>query len=427
MLDHLRAAQVGKVERQVEGRVAQEAGHHVGDREEVVPGTEAHAASLVPPFRRRHCADCARPSTGAQSTNAPRAPVAGRVSVRGVTASVIALDPCFTAPDAAALVELCARFGRYRMYAELEPIDTEIGRGLAPRHDALMHFLRTGGLARAQEPRGALGVRTSYFREEYAYGRDERIDGIGPFLYHEPFVTAAQAIHGRPVVEPAIAYANLMIPGQELAVHTDVPEFRGANRKVVPQWLLVVMHHCGLFDEYRMPIATGIVWLNDCDGGELAYWPDGASRPARRHDVGYNTTLVLDTDTVFHGVDRVAAVAAEDLPRLRPGTTLEHTADDCWALRAADGTEIARYRWDELRFSVSWKAYCFRDEHERDTWRAHRDDLTLDAILDRLIDDLRSRDRVTGDVTRDRALGELLIDEYVTFPVSTTSSTSSTG
>jgi hypothetical protein len=340
-----------------------------------------------------------------------------------VTAPVVVLDPCFSVPDAAALVELCERFGSYRMYAELEPLDTEIGRGLAPRHDALMNFLRTGGLAHTVEPPAALGARTSYFREEYAYGRDEHISGIARFLYHEPFVAAAQAIHGRAVVEPAIAYANLMVPGQELAVHTDVPEYRGANRKVVPQWLLVVMHHSGLFDEYRMPIATAIAWFHDCDGGELAYWPDGATGAARRHRVRYNTALVLDTDSVFHGVDRIADVAPDDLPRLRPGTTLEAAGDGTWKLRAADGDEIGRYRWDELRFSVSWKAYCFRDAYERDTWREHRDDLTLDAILDRLVDDLRVRDRVLGDVARDRALGELLIDEYVTFPASTTSST----
>ena len=66
-----------------------------------------------------------------------------------------------------------------------------------------------------------------------------------------------------------------MVPGQELAVHTDVPEFRGANRKLVPQWLLVVMLHSGCFDDYRMPIATGIAWFHDCDGGALAYWPEG--------------------------------------------------------------------------------------------------------------------------------------------------------
>lgn len=331
------------------------------------------------------------------------------------------LDPCFSPAVATGIVDLCRRFGRYRMYAELEPLETEIGNGLAPRHDALMNFLRTGGLTNTDEPPAALSVRTSYFREEYAYGRDERIDGIGAFLYHEPFVEAARAIHGRAVVEPAIAYANLMVPGQELAVHTDVPEFRGANRKLVPQWLLVVMHHSGLFEEHRMPIATAIAWFHDCDGGELAYWPDGAGGGVRRHRVEYNTALVLDTDSVFHGVERIADVGAGDLPRLRLGTTLDapDTEAGKWTLRA-DADDIATYAWEELRFSVSWKAYCFRDAHERDTWREHRDDLTLDAILDRLVDDLVARDRVRVDVARDRALGELLIDEYVSFPRSTT-------
>jgi hypothetical protein len=336
-----------------------------------------------------------------------------------VPAQVAVLDPCFAAPDAAALVELCQRFGSYRMYAELELLDTEIGQGMAPRHDALMNFLRTGGLARAQEPPTALAVRTSYFREEYAYGRDERIDGIGVFLYHEPFVEAARAIHGRAVIEPAIAYANLMVPGQELAVHTDVPEFRGANRKLVPQWLLVVMHHSGLFDEYRMPIATAIVFpCSTAHGGALAYWPDGPDGPMREHEVRPNTAIVLDTDSVFHGVERIADVPANELPHLRHGTTLDHVGGNRWALRAAD-EEIAQYDWEQLRFSVSWKAYCFRSEHERDTWREHRDDLTLDVILDRLVADLAERGAVVTDVERDGALGQLLIDEYIRFPAST--------
>ena len=69
---------------------------------------------------------------------------------------------------------------------------------------------------------------------------------------------AARTIQGRRVVVPVIVYANLMVPGQQLAVHTDVPEFRGANRKELPEWLLVVMHHCGLFDQWRMPIVTAV-------------------------------------------------------------------------------------------------------------------------------------------------------------------------
>ena len=332
---------------------------------------------------------------------------------------VVLIDPLFDEAGAAAMVDLCRRFGRYRMYLEHEQLDSDIGRGLAQRQDALSNFLRTGGLAGVDEPISALAVRTSYFREEYAYGQHPRIDGIEPFLHHPAFVDAARAIHGRPVIEPAIAYANLMIPGQELAVHTDVPEFRGANRKLVPQWLLVVMLHSGLFEEYRMPIATGVAWFHDCDGGELAYWPDGADAPPVHHGVRYNTAMVLDTDSIFHGVDRIADVAAADLPRLRPGMTLDATGTDSWVVRD-DDNEVARYDWPELRFSVSWKAYCFQNEHERDSWREHSDDLTLDLIIDRLVADLASRGRVDIDVARDSELGALLIDEYIRFPASST-------
>jgi hypothetical protein len=85
-------------------------------------------------------------------------------------------------------------------------------------------------------------------------------------------------------------------------------------------------------------------------------------------------------------------------------------------VRDGGGTEVARYRWDELRFSVSWKAYCFADAHERDTWRDHRDDLTIDVILDRLVENLCARRRIDADVARDAELGRALIDAYVRFP-----------
>src|SRR5919197_6155264 len=115
-----------------------------------------------------------------------------------------------------------------------------------------------------------LAARTNYFREEYAYGTTALIDGIEPFLFHEGFVEAARQIHGRRVIEPAIVFANLMVPGQELALHTDVPEFRGVNRKLHPQWLLVAMRHSELFEDWRMQIAPGVAWFHDMgEGGEF--------------------------------------------------------------------------------------------------------------------------------------------------------------
>ena len=79
-------------------------------------------------------------------------------------------------------------------------------------------------------------------------------------------------------------------------------------------------------------------------------------------------------------------------------------------------TAVASYAWDEMRFSISWKAYCFADAAERRAWRDHTDDLALDTILDRLVDDLRARGRLTGDRPAPTDLALLIIDEYIKFP-----------
>jgi hypothetical protein len=330
---------------------------------------------------------------------------------------VVTIDPLFDDAGAAAMRQLCERYGRYRMYGEHERLDTDLGRGLLQRHDSYQHFVRTGGRHGVEEPLRSLAARTAYFREEYAYGDQRYAPGIDAFLYHAALLDAARRVHGRPIVEPVIAYANLMVPGQELAVHTDVPEFRGANRKNVPQWLLVVMHHSGLFDEWRLPIATGIAWFHDSDGGELAFWPDGPQRPAQVHAVRQNTAMVLDTDSIFHGVDRIANVAAGAMPPIGRGASIGRGADGTWAVVDADGAELARYEWEELRFSVSWKAYCFSDDAERLMWRAHTDDLTYEQVTARLVDDLRERGRVRGAVVEHTPeLGLTMIDEYVRFP-----------
>jgi hypothetical protein len=299
------------------------------------------------------------------------------------------------------------------MYSE-EPTFAGLGEGLPARWDAVRNFLKTGGRFGRQETLEVLAARTNYFRETYAYGARPGIAGIEPFLFHEGFVEAARRLHGRPLVEPAIVFANLLVPGQELAVHTDVPEFRGVNRKRHPQWLIVVMRHSGLFEAWRMPIATAVAWFHDCRGGEFAFYPDGADAPPTAHQVRYNTALLLDTDTVFHGVDRVAETADPIAP-LRPGMRLTRAGDRRWEVR--DGERlVARYRWEDLRFSISWKAYCFADEAERRAWAEHRDDLGVDEVVARLLADLRERGIVGADVPRGNALVDLLIDTYVHYP-----------
>jgi len=323
-------------------------------------------------------------------------------------------DPFLDADDAHAVVRLCEEFGSYGLYSE-EGLNEGIGEGLPQRFDAAFNFVKTGGrFGRSHEDLKILAARTNYFRETYAYGEEISAPGIEPLLHHEGLMQAAKALFDRPVVEPAIVYANILLPGQELALHTDVPEFRGLNRKHHPQWLLVAMHHSGLFDEHRMPIATAVSWYHDARGGAFAFYPKGADAPVQVYDVGFNTAVLLDTDSVFHGVDRVTEVDVE-MPRFKSGMRLHAEGGGRWSVRDGDAV-VGRYEWNEMRFSVSWKAYCFRDLAERDAWRSHEEDLEIETVLDRLCDDLRERGRLDGSRPGNRELAETLVDEYIHFP-----------
>lgn len=327
-------------------------------------------------------------------------------------------DPLLGAAEADAMIRLCERFGTYSTYgAEAAPEEsgqTRFAPEIPQRFDAAMNFVRTGGRFGQREDPRRLAARTNYFRGTYYYeGRGAAIDGLDAFLHHEGLLRAARQVHDAGVVVPAIVYANLLVPGQELAVHTDVPEFRGANRTIVPQWLCVVMLHAGLFESYRRRIATGIAYFSDCAGGELAFYPEGPEAPAQTIPVRHNTAILMDTDTIFHGVDRVAS--DDPVPPFARDMQLRHETSGTWRLFAGE-RDLARYAWEEIRFSVSWKAYCYDDEADRRRAESHEDDLSLAQILDALCADLRARGRLGAERPADADLARLLIEEYVRFP-----------
>ena len=89
-------------------------------------------------------------------------------------------------------------------------------------------------------------------------------------------------------------------------------------------------------------------------------------------------------------------------------------ADERWHL-AKDGEELASYGWPEVRLSVQWKANCYRDEDEVALVASGADALTQEAVIDRLVEDLRARGRI-DERPDDDALARLLVEAYVRFP-----------
>lgn len=321
-------------------------------------------------------------------------------------------DPLLPDEQADAMLRLCESYGAYGTYSE-EGIEDGFGEAVSQRHDAALNFVRTGGRFGRKEELRTLVARTNYFREEYAY-ETPLVEGIESFLRLPGFYEAAREIHGATVVEPAIVYANILVPGQELAIHTDVPEFRGMSRRSDPQWLLVAMHHSGLFERWRKPIATGVAWFGSARGGEFAFYPDGPDAPARSLDARHNTAIVLDTDSVFHGVDRVTETQSA-MPAMGPDVRLLHEGDGRWRLEE-HGAVLDRYGWDDLRFSVSWKAYCYADEAARRRVAERQDELSRKEALARLIEDLRARGRLGHALPPDDEIALTIIDEYIRFP-----------
>lgn len=324
------------------------------------------------------------------------------------TARYVEIAPLLEEDDLARLLGIVEQRAPYPTYGEGRRQEG-FGAGIPQRYDALRNFLASRA---GEDPVWKLASRTNYFRDTYAY-EAPLFPEIAFFQQLPAFVEAARFVTGRRVVRPAIVYLNVLVPGQELAVHTDVPEFRGANRTREPEWLLVAMHHSGLFDRWRRHIVTGVSWYHDCAGGEFTFYPDGPDAPPRRLAVRRNSAIVLDTDSVFHGIEPLALRDVE-LPRIEPGARLHRDPDGAWSVRA-NGEVLARYAWDELRLSISWKAWCFADEEEARIDAAHEDDLDLPTILDTFVADLKARGRITSRPDDER-LARLILDEYIRFP-----------
>jgi hypothetical protein len=269
----------------------------------------------------------------------------------------IILDPAFSDEAAARLLELRGAYGPYRF---------------------------------------TLGARARYFRETYLYRGNVFLPGIDFLVEHESLAEAARMLHERDIIVPAIVYANILVPGQRLEVHTDLPEYRGADRRSVPQWLLLVMQHSSLFERWRLPIATAISYAGGGRGGAFRYFPDGPAGPSRAYQPRHNTALLMDVDAIFHGVDVVEGDDGK-ARAFRPGVQIAAESGDRWVVRSAGGCEVlAEYAADDLRYSVSWKAYCFEDEAEQAMWHDHTDDLDLDTIKRILIEDLDRTERLPG-------------------------------
>lgn len=231
-----------------------------------------------------------------------------------------------------------------------------------------------------------------WFRGDWAYDRP-LVDGVEPILNNPRFVQAAREVFGGGIVVPQIVYVNINFPMPRLDPgHTDVAAFRGFDRKRWPIWLLISMARSGLFDAWRVRMATAVAFFYQGEGGELCYWPEGPDKTAKLCPASTNTALVGDNDRMFHRVEAVG----DPSRRMLKGLTLDAKLDwsperERWQAFEGDrlmGEESGR----DVRVSVSWKAKVFRDAEEQQSYEAGLDLLSAEQVVERFRAELGGKD-----------------------------------
>jgi len=211
-----------------------------------------------------------------------------------------------------------------------------------------------------------------------------------PLMTNKVLMNAAKRLAPEyEVMIPRLLYINVVLPGQEVGMHADVPTFRGINRLMLDTKFMVGTHLSGYFNDYRVKIATAVTYIGnssrrDPEGGLFSFFPDGPFGNRIDFPADFNTGVILDTDTVFHRVTVAQPQRPEKhIPPFHPMFTRLSwsTENKIWELREND-TLLQTYEDDDLRISLSWKVYLFKTQAEHDMWLNHENPLTVSTLLE---------------------------------------------
>jgi len=300
-------------------------------------------------------------------------------------------------------------------------------RELIERHAPyapVQRYFANAAEARSQSSSGPMIIAPN-FRGDWAYDTP-LVDGAEIFLEHPGFRAAAAQLFGSERVRPFAVYTNLtwQLPFHQGAGHTDVPAFRGIDRRHFPTWLLNVMGHSRLFEAERVQIATAVAWFYAGQDGGFEYWPEGpGSPPLQLQGNIFNTACVGDNDRMFHRVMPVGRPEQGMLRGMTLDSRLEHLGHGRWRIQDGAST-LAEMPCDELRISVSWKAMVFRDAEDEACYDAGRGALELAEVFERFEADLAARglrlprpaSQLGADSLHDEALVKAVSEAYVRAP-----------
>ncbi len=183
-------------------------------------------------------------------------------------------------------------------------------------------------------------------------------------------------------------FVNLMLPGESLALHRDVPEFWGLGHYNAPHWLLHLMANSSLFDNFRLPLATCVYWVSAPPGGDLILQLHAGFE--EHIQAQSNDAVIFDADAIPH---RVAPVGGGATARAltRDNATLSSSGLDGWELTSSAG--CLKFPSEALRISMVYKASCLCAVER--CW-ANGSPISLESAVFQLASSLEYEDKIGG-------------------------------
>jgi hypothetical protein len=307
------------------------------------------------------------------------------------------------------------------------------------RADVGRHYVRSGGTEGLKERFDILVSRVQPF-QKLLFDWSEH--DVAVRLMADPkFVQLAKDVcpKDRQFLDPFQFNLVVQVPGQTVATHIDAPVFMHATRRTAPQWLLASMVFSGLFhhDYVNQVQLVGYYhkWTDTDRGGKFYFWNDDNEMPHVSDPVSGSANSVdgvkvIHAAALYMGHRKPPAMQKDTVNVLEyQGTDEQHSGRHTWAV-TANGAILEKYDESEIRFSAVYRAHCFRDEAERETFRRNvqEEAWSTDHILSVFEGDMKARGVwpfAHNDTAIERSsaadryeLGLAIMDEYVKYPYS---------